>query len=324
MPRIARGVLLRLVGGLRDLDAAGLAAAAGLDLRLDDGHAAARGADPLGGRTGLLGGRGDGARRARARRASRTCHGPGTRRDPRGDPSSLSVGWMGKWSVGEPNGAGGVGAPRVARGGRWDPSHARAVAPRDDRWWDGRMPTTTTPRMPAAPPWRSPLAPGPGACGDCVVLGAEPEPAPRPARARNPAPRHPTALRRVGGVAGFQDGLAVAPDGAVTGTTRTAPVDCTVAARRCRPWRPHPPPTTGLNAGDDRIAASVAARRHDDRPRRGRRAATRCRHGRPRGARRRARCREAQRTSCRWGGRWRVPEDLSWRRSGCPRAPRWR
>ena len=61
MPRICLGVLLGLVGGLGDLDAAGLAAAADLDLGLDDGHAAALGADLLGGRAGLLRGGGDGA-----------------------------------------------------------------------------------------------------------------------------------------------------------------------------------------------------------------------------------------------------------------------
>jgi hypothetical protein len=39
------GVLLGLIGGLGDLDAAGLASATGLDLRLDDGDPAALGAD---------------------------------------------------------------------------------------------------------------------------------------------------------------------------------------------------------------------------------------------------------------------------------------
>src|SRR6478609_2983433 len=53
------GVLLRLVRRLRHLDAAGLAAPAGLHLRLDDGDPAARGTDPVGGRTGLLGRRRD-------------------------------------------------------------------------------------------------------------------------------------------------------------------------------------------------------------------------------------------------------------------------
>jgi len=47
-----RGVLVGLVSGLGDLDAARLAAATGLDLRLDDGHAA----DLLGGGLRLVGG----------------------------------------------------------------------------------------------------------------------------------------------------------------------------------------------------------------------------------------------------------------------------
>src|SRR6476661_4086037 len=52
---------LRLVGALGDLDAAGLAAATGLHLGLDDGDPAALGADGLGGFTSLLGGGGGGA-----------------------------------------------------------------------------------------------------------------------------------------------------------------------------------------------------------------------------------------------------------------------
>ena len=55
MPRMALGVLLGLVGGLRDLDAAGLAAAADLDLRLDDDDPA----DALGRGPRLLRRRGD-------------------------------------------------------------------------------------------------------------------------------------------------------------------------------------------------------------------------------------------------------------------------
>src|SRR6476661_661289 len=55
------GVLLRLVGALGDLHAAGLAATAGLHLGLDDGDPAALGADGLGGFASLLGGGGGGA-----------------------------------------------------------------------------------------------------------------------------------------------------------------------------------------------------------------------------------------------------------------------
>jgi hypothetical protein len=47
-------VLLGLLRRLGDLDAAGLAAATGLDLRLDHGDTAALGPDGLGGRAGLL------------------------------------------------------------------------------------------------------------------------------------------------------------------------------------------------------------------------------------------------------------------------------
>ena len=56
-----RGDLLGLLDGRRQLDAAGLAAAAGLDLRLDDDLAAALRQQPLGRRAGLLRGLGDGA-----------------------------------------------------------------------------------------------------------------------------------------------------------------------------------------------------------------------------------------------------------------------
>ena len=52
------GVLLRLVGGLGDLHAAGLAAPTGLDLGLDDGHTAGLGSDLLGGCLGLRRSRG--------------------------------------------------------------------------------------------------------------------------------------------------------------------------------------------------------------------------------------------------------------------------
>ena len=41
-------------------------------------------------------------------------------------------------------------APEVGASGRWDPSHARAVAPHDDRWWDGRMPSAPSGRPPPA------------------------------------------------------------------------------------------------------------------------------------------------------------------------------
>ena len=52
MPRIFAAVAARLVGPLDDLDAAALAAAAGVNLRLDDDGAAA---EPLGDARGVLG-----------------------------------------------------------------------------------------------------------------------------------------------------------------------------------------------------------------------------------------------------------------------------
>jgi len=64
-------------------------------------------------------------------------------------------------------------------------------------------------------------------------------------------------LARVGGVAGFQDVLVVAPDGSVTGTTRAGAVDCTVPAATVQVLATAAPPTTGLNDGNDRIATSV-------------------------------------------------------------------
>jgi hypothetical protein len=64
-------------------------------------------------------------------------------------------------------------------------------------------------------------------------------------------------LARVGGLAGFQDVLAVGVDGHVTGTTRNGTVDCTVSAATVLVLATAGAPTTGLNAGNDRIAASV-------------------------------------------------------------------
>ena len=52
MPRIFAAVAWASVGALDDLDAAALAAAAGVDLRLDDDRAAA---EPVGDARGVLG-----------------------------------------------------------------------------------------------------------------------------------------------------------------------------------------------------------------------------------------------------------------------------
>jgi hypothetical protein len=122
------------------------------------------------------------------------------------------------------------------------------------------MPTTTTPRMPFA---RLALA----ATTLALVLGSCGESSTPGGSSGSGSPVRPTAtpsptasdvrLARVGGIAGFQDTLAVAPDGAVTGTTKNGAVACTVPAATVQTLATAPPPTTGLNAGNDRIAASV-------------------------------------------------------------------
>jgi hypothetical protein len=122
------------------------------------------------------------------------------------------------------------------------------------------MPTTTTLRMPFA---RLALA----ISALTLVLGACGEPSNPGGSSGSASPARPTTrpsptasdvrLARVGGVAGFQDTLVVAPDGAVTGTTKNGAVSCTVPAATVEVLATAPPPTTGLNAGNDRIAASV-------------------------------------------------------------------
>jgi hypothetical protein len=123
------------------------------------------------------------------------------------------------------------------------------------------MPTTTTPRMPSARPALAGLALalgvglGPAACGGpsspaASSGSASPTTAPSPAASE-------VKLARVGGVAGFSDVLVVAPDGAVTGTTKNGAVSCTVPEATVQTLATAPAPTTGLNAGNDRIAASV-------------------------------------------------------------------
>jgi hypothetical protein len=70
-----------------------------------------------------------------------------------------------------------------------------------------------------------------------------------------------TSLRRTGGVAGFDDRLSVAADGVVSGTTRTAAVDCTVSAQTVRTLASAPPPSIAPAAGTDRM--EVTLRRED-------------------------------------------------------------
>jgi hypothetical protein len=113
----------------------------------------------------------------------------------------------------------------------------------------------------------SPLRPHPPRCpattavaalalAAALITSACGEPA-APTASPTGTPASEVNLARVGGVAGFQDVLAVAPDGRVTGTTRNGAVDCTVPATTVQVLATAPPPTTGLNAGNDRIAASV-------------------------------------------------------------------
>lgn len=169
-------------------------------------------------------------------------------------------------------------APEVGASGRWDPSHARAVAPRDDRWCDVPMPSTT-PRMPSArlalarpARGRSRRATAVGVTGLALALllgacGETSTPTPAGSGTSATPTASPTAapsgtasevrVARVGGVAGFQDDLGVAPDGHVTGTTRNGAVECTVPVETARVLATAAAPTTGLNAGNDRIAASV-------------------------------------------------------------------
>ena len=142
-------------------------------------------------------------------------------------------------------------APEVGASGRWDPSHARAVAPHDDRWWDGRMPSATPPADPH-PPHERPGSLSPRCRWSAALVDGRLRPGPHRADDPAHAPRDATTtvvpggtasevrLARVGGVAGFQDVLVVAPDGSVTGTTRAGAVDCTVPAGDA--CRSSPPP----------------------------------------------------------------------------------
>lgn len=67
----------------------------------------------------------------------------------------------------------------------------------------------------------------------------------------------PVALNRTGGVAGFADDLEVAADGHVTGTTRSAGVDCRVPAETARTLATAPAPTVAPAAGTDRMTVTL-------------------------------------------------------------------
>ena len=66
-----------------------------------------------------------------------------------------------------------------------------------------------------------------------------------------------TTLERTGGVAGFDDHLEVAADGHVTGTTRSADVDCRVPAETARTLATAPAPTVAPAAGTDRMTVTL-------------------------------------------------------------------
>ena len=66
-----------------------------------------------------------------------------------------------------------------------------------------------------------------------------------------------TDLRRTGGVAGFDDRLSVAADGAVTGSTRTASVDCAVPNETVQTLATAPAPTVAPAAGTDRMTVTL-------------------------------------------------------------------
>lgn len=65
------------------------------------------------------------------------------------------------------------------------------------------------------------------------------------------------ALERTGGVAGFADRLEVAADGHVTGTTRSATVDCRVPGETVQTLATAPAPTVAPAAGTDRMTVTL-------------------------------------------------------------------
>ena len=91
------------------------------------------------------------------------------------------------------------------------------------------------------------------ACGEPSSSAPSQSGSPAGASAKPGDTASATALRRSGGVAGFDDRLTVAPDGRVTGTTRTAPVDCAVAAQVAQTLAGAPAPSVAPAAGTDRM-----------------------------------------------------------------------
>ena len=96
-----------------------------------------------------------------------------------------------------------------------------------------------------------------GACGQQASPTATP---PGTAAGTTSAPSgtaSATGLRRTGGVAGFDDRLSVAADGRVTGSTRTASVDCAVGTETAQTLATAPAPTVAPAAGTDRMTVTL-------------------------------------------------------------------
>ncbi|MFQ6171859.1 hypothetical protein ACK8HX_09655 [Oryzobacter sp. R7] len=64
-------------------------------------------------------------------------------------------------------------------------------------------------------------------------------------------------LTRTGGLAGFSDRLDIAPDGTVTGTTRSGEVSCRIDADLAAALVSGPAPTVAPAAGTDRMAVTL-------------------------------------------------------------------
>jgi len=95
------------------------------------------------------------------------------------------------------------------------------------------------------------------ACGEQSTPGTSPTGSAAATTAEPGAPASATDLRRTGGVAGFDDRLSVAPDGHVTGTTRTASVDCAVPVTTVQTLATAPAPSVAPAAGTDRMTVSL-------------------------------------------------------------------
>ena len=118
-------------------------------------------------------------------------------------------------------------------------------------------PRSLTPRPGAVAALAHAAALTASACGE--PASSTPSPTGTPARTSTAAgdAASATALRRSGGLAGFDDRLAVAPDGRVTGTTRTASVDCAVAAQTVETLATAPAPSVAAAAGADRMTVTL-------------------------------------------------------------------